>query len=51
MTRPVRARVILGHVIDALRTLPDRSVQCAVFSPPYYGLRDYGTATWDGGGP
>jgi DNA modification methylase len=24
-------------------------VQCVVTSPPYYGLRDYGTATWVGG--
>jgi len=32
-----------------LKTLPDESVQCCVTSPPYWGLRDYGTATWDGG--
>jgi hypothetical protein len=25
---------------------PDQSVQCAITSPPYWGLRDYGTATW-----
>lgn len=25
------------------------SVQCCVSSPPYWGLRDYGTATWEGG--
>jgi DNA modification methylase len=24
-------------------------VQCVVTSPPYWGLRDYGTATWEGG--
>lgn len=24
--------------------LPDQSVQCVVTSPPYYGLRDYGTS-------
>jgi DNA modification methylase len=29
--------------------LPDKSVQCVVTSPPYWGLRDYGTATWEGG--
>jgi len=38
-----------GDCIDALRVLPDKSVQCCVTSPPYYGLRDYGTATWEGG--
>jgi len=31
--------------------LRDASVQCVVTSPPYFGLRDYGTASWDGGDP
>ncbi len=31
--------------------LPDKSVQCVVTSPPYWGLRDYGTAKWEGGDP
>ena len=35
-------RILIGDVIDGLRTLPDRSVHCAVTSPPYWGLRDYG---------
>ena len=42
-------RVLHGDCRDVLKTLPDASVQCVVTSPPYYGLRDYGTATWDGG--
>jgi len=29
--------------------LAANSVQCVVTSPPYWGLRDYGTATWVGG--
>ena len=29
--------------------IPDESVDCVVASPPYWGLRDYGTATWEGG--
>ena len=29
--------------------LKDKCVQTCVTSPPYWGLRDYGTATWDGG--
>ena len=35
------------------RALPlrDATVQCVVTSPPYWGLRDYGTATWEGGDP
>lgn len=28
---------------DALPLLPDESIQCCVTSPPYWGLRDYGT--------
>jgi len=38
-----------GEVLDILRTLPDESVNCCVTSPPYWGLRDYGTAEWEGG--
>lgn len=29
--------------------LADGTVQTCVTSPPYWGLRDYGLATWDGG--
>lgn len=29
--------------------MPDESVHCVVTSPPYWGLRDYGTARWEGG--
>ena len=29
--------------------LADKSCQMCVTSPPYWGLRDYGTATWEGG--
>ncbi len=42
-------RVLHGDCRDVLKTLPDASVQCVVTSPPYYGLRDYGTAQWEGG--
>lgn len=41
--------ILLGDVRDVLPTLPDKSVQMCVTSPPYWGLRDYGTATWEGG--
>jgi DNA modification methylase len=46
-----RWAVEAGGCLDWLRTLPDDSVHCWVTSPPYYGLRDYGTATWEGGDP
>jgi DNA modification methylase len=42
-------RVLTGDCRDVLRTLPDASVHCVVTSPPYWGLRDYGTAKWEGG--
>jgi DNA modification methylase len=32
-----------GDVLEQLATLPDESVHCVVTSPPYWGLRDYGT--------
>lgn len=43
--------VLQGNCIDVLKTLPDKSVQCCVTSPPYYALRDYGTGRWVGGDP
>ena len=42
-------QIIQGDCIEGMKTLPDESVHCVVTSPPYYGLRDYGTATWEGG--
>lgn len=41
--------ILVGDVRERLRDLPEKSVQCVVTSPPYYQLRDYGTASWDGG--
>jgi DNA modification methylase len=43
------AKIIIGDCLAVLPTLPAASVQCCVTSPPYWGLRDYGTATWEGG--
>lgn len=42
-------RVLHGDCRKILPTLPAESVNCCVTSPPYWGLRDYGTATWEGG--
>lgn len=42
-------RLYQGDVLDVLRRMPSGSVQCVVTSPPYWGLRDYGTAEWEGG--
>jgi len=42
-------KILVGNVLDRLREMPDESVHCVVTSPPYWGLRDYGTAEWIGG--
>ena len=34
--------ILIGDVKDKLKELPDKSVNCVVTSPPYWGLRDYG---------
>jgi DNA modification methylase len=41
-------RILEGDCRTMLRTLPERSVQTCVTSPPYFGLRDYGTGEWEG---
>ena len=34
--------ILQGDVRHLLLTLPDKSIQCCVTSPPYFGLRNYG---------
>jgi DNA modification methylase len=43
--------VHLGDCRDSLRAMKDRGekAQMCVTSPPYFGLRDYGTGIWTGG--
>jgi DNA modification methylase len=48
-TMRVKAEILIGDNRKALKELPDASVQTVVTSPPYWGLRDYGTANWTGG--
>jgi DNA modification methylase len=36
-----RVELWLGDVRKQLRLMPERSAQCCVTSPPYWGLRDY----------
>lgn len=35
-------KIFCGNALDILKTLPPKSVDMCVTSPPYYGLRDYG---------
>jgi DNA modification methylase len=44
-----RLQILTGDCRDILPTLEPESVQCCVTSPPYWGLRDYGTGQWEGG--
>jgi DNA modification methylase len=37
------ATILLGDARTRLADIPDQSVQCVITSPPYWGLRDYGT--------
>lgn len=43
--------IIQGDCLKTLKSLEDKSVRCCITSPPYYGLRDYGTGKWVGGDP
>jgi DNA modification methylase len=40
----MNVRILIGDAREQLAGLPDDSVHCCVTSPPYFGLRDYGTA-------
>ena len=51
MSQTATYRVLVGDALGQLRTLPDASVQTCITSPPYWGLRNYGTGRWDGGNP
>ena len=42
-------KIFTENCLIGMKKLPDQSVNCCVTSPPYYGLRDYGTAKWEGG--
>jgi DNA modification methylase len=47
--KKLTAKILVGDNRETLKSLPDGSVQTVVTSPPYWGLRDYGTANWVGG--
>lgn len=44
-------KIYQGNAVEVLKTFPEQSIDCCVTSPPYYGLRDYGTGKWIGGDP
>lgn len=42
-------KIHLNDCLSGLKELPNDSIDCCISSPPYWGLRDYGTAEWIGG--
>jgi DNA modification methylase len=44
-------RAVYANANALYLPLGDKSVHMIATSPPYFGLRDYGTATWEGGDP
>ena len=38
-----RNKILTGNVLTVLKSLQKDSIDCVVTSPPYYGLRSYGT--------
>jgi len=44
-------QVLVGHCIEVMKRFPAESIDMVMFSPPYWGLRDYGEGTetvWGG---
>jgi DNA modification methylase len=37
-----QAKILVGDVLERIKEIPDESIQSAITSPPYWGLRDYG---------
>lgn len=42
-------KILHGNALEKLKTLPDKSINCIVTSPPYWSLRNYQTmpVIWD----
>lgn len=40
--KTVDYELLIGDCVSSMKTMKDRSVNCVVTSPPYFGLRDYG---------
>lgn len=52
MIDSINNQILIGNALTELKRLPSESVQCVVTSPPYWGLRAYGTRPqiWGGRG-
>lgn len=45
----MKNKILQGDALTQLKTLPEKSINMCMTSPPYWALRDYGTANWEGG--
>lgn len=45
----IKNTILCGDSLVELKKIPNESIDAIITSPPYYGLRDYGTALWEGG--
>lgn len=41
--------ILVGDVFETIKSIPDNYVDVTITSPPYWGLRNYGTTMWEGG--
>lgn len=41
--------ILIGNVLEKIKSVKDKSVDCIITSPPYYAMRNYGTELqiWD----
>jgi len=37
----IKNKIFLGDCLEQLKLIPEKSINCSVTSPPYWGLRDY----------
>src|SRR3989337_697682 len=48
-TENILNKILCGDALTLLKQMPDNFIDTVITSPPYWGLRDYGTAEWEGG--
>lgn len=49
--KEIKLDLRIGSCLNVLQELPGNYFHTCVTSPPYWGLRDYGTGNWVGGDP
>ena len=42
-------KILIGDVMEKIKEIENDSIDVVISSPPYWGLRDYGTGKWVGG--